>query len=86
MVSRGHLLQWLSDILKNRFVFPQETVQSPDIPIRKKSRAFVFKREVEVQALLFRMQSVKHLLHFCNLIDKLKIQKGVGGCFSPMPV
>lgn len=49
-----HLLQWLANIFKNRFVFPKEIGYRALIEKSGKSRAVVVKAEVEVPVFLER--------------------------------
>lgn len=51
MVPTDHLVHWLSNFSKNRFIFPQEIVFRAPIEKAIKSRAVV-KIEVEVQGFL----------------------------------
>lgn len=54
MGPRDHLLQWLANIFKNRFVFPKEIGYRALIEKSGKSRAVVVKAEVEVPVFLER--------------------------------
>lgn len=57
-LPRDHLLQWLANVFKNRFVFPKEIGYRALIEKSGKSRAVVVKAEVEV--LVFLERSLKN--------------------------